>query len=289
MIDSGIQLRIGELARRAGVSPEALRAWERRYGLLRPSRTSGGFRLYSLDDLARIREMTRLLADGQSAAEAAAQVLRRAPDVGSRAAELPPSLLQERRTELHQSILRFDGTGAQMTLDHLLGEFQVELVLREVLLPELKQIGELWSRGEVSIAEEHFASNLIHARLGALAHGWDGGAGSRALLACPPDELHDLPLMMFGIALRRRGWRVTYLGAETPVQSIVDSARAVSPKLVVLASTDAAHLLSIAHGLKALAKTNRVAIAGAGASDELAGSIGAEYLRSDPVTAAAEV
>ncbi len=288
MVDSGIQLRIGELARRAGVSPEVLRAWERRYGLLRPSRTSGGFRLYSLDDLARIREMTRLLADGQSAAEAAAQVLRGGPDVISRAPQWP-SLLDERRTEFHQSIRRFDGARAQMTLDHLLGEFQVELVLREVLLPELRQIGELWSRGELSIAEEHFASNLIHARLGALARGWDEGVGSRALLACPPDELHDLPLMMFGIALRRRGWRVTYLGAETPVQSIVDGARAVSPELVVLASTDAAHLLSIAHGLKALAKTNRVAIAGTGASAELAGSIGAEYLRSDPVTAAAEV
>jgi DNA-binding transcriptional MerR regulator len=64
-------LRIGELSRRAGVSPELLRAWERRYGLLRPARSAGGYRLYSADDEARIRRMQAHLSEGLSAAEAA--------------------------------------------------------------------------------------------------------------------------------------------------------------------------------------------------------------------------
>src|SRR3954469_14546536 len=70
------KLRIGELSKRSGVSPELLRAWERRYGLLEPVRTSGGLRLYSLDDLERVRLMQQHRAAGLAAAEAAAQVAR---------------------------------------------------------------------------------------------------------------------------------------------------------------------------------------------------------------------
>src|SRR5829696_9445111 len=64
-------LRIGELSRRLGVSDHVLRAWERRYGLLRPVRTAGGFRLYSEADLERVRRMQAHLAEGLSPAQAA--------------------------------------------------------------------------------------------------------------------------------------------------------------------------------------------------------------------------
>ena len=286
MTNSESRLRIGELARRTGVSPEALRAWERRYGLLQPSRTTGGFRLYGAEDLTRIREMRRLLAEGLSTSEAAAQVLR-----GSGATEPAsterPSLLAERRNELHQSIMAFDESRAQASLDHLLGEFQLELVIKEVLLPELREIGELWSGGDTAVAEEHFASNLIRGRLGGLARGWDEGTGPLALLACPPGELHDLPLMMFGIALRRRGWRVIFLGAETPAESLADAVQSVAPDAVVLAATNADRFAAVAHELALLARTTRVAIGGAGASAEFASSLGLTFLEGDPITAAA--
>src|SRR5437868_9569837 len=78
VIDMGTDqgaLRIGEFARRAGVSPELLRAWERRYGLLQPIRTEGGFRLYTVDDADRVARMQRGLEEGLSAAEAARRAL----------------------------------------------------------------------------------------------------------------------------------------------------------------------------------------------------------------------
>src|SRR6187397_246665 len=65
-------LRIGELSRRTGVPPELLRAWERRYALVEPRRTDGGFRLYSAEDLRRVQSMREHLAHGVSAAQAAA-------------------------------------------------------------------------------------------------------------------------------------------------------------------------------------------------------------------------
>ena len=98
-----------------------------------------------------------------------------------------------------------------------------------MLVPYLRELGERWEHGEVSVAQEHFASNLVRGRLMALARSWDRGAGPRALIACAEGELHDLPLLSFGLVLRGHGWRISYLGADTPVASIVDAAMTLTP------------------------------------------------------------
>src|SRR4051794_41449015 len=86
-------IRIGELSRRVGISVDRLRAWERRYGVLRPQRTAGGFRLYSTSDELRLRAMQRHLAEGLSAAEAAAAVLTAEAPAAERAAR--PAALRD--------------------------------------------------------------------------------------------------------------------------------------------------------------------------------------------------
>jgi methanogenic corrinoid protein MtbC1 len=90
--------------------------------------------------------------------------------------------------------------------------------------------------GEVSIAQEHFASNVLRGRLLGLARGWDRGAGPRAVLACPPDERHDLGLLIFGLALREHGWRITFLGADTPSNTLVETVQRIGPEALVLAA-----------------------------------------------------
>ena len=105
-------------------------------------------------------------------------------------------------------------------LDRLLADLSVPAVLRDVVLPYLAELGERWQRGTASVAMEHFASNLIRGRLAGLARGWGSGHGPQALLACPPGELHDMALMVFGIVLHRNGWRIGYLGASTPVEEL---------------------------------------------------------------------
>ena len=88
--------------------------------------------------------------------------------------------------------------------------------MTELVLPYLAELGRRWEGGQASVAHEHFASNLLRGRLLGLARGWDRGAGPRAVLAAAPGELHDLPLIIFGLALWERGWRITYLGGDTP-------------------------------------------------------------------------
>jgi DNA-binding transcriptional MerR regulator len=237
--------RIGELARRTGTTVDLLRAWERRYGLLRPERTEGGFRLYGDEDATRVERMRTGLAGGLAAAEAA------------RAALIP----SDRDEELLPALLAFDSEQAHDLLDNLLSRLSVAAVLRDVIQPTLREIGDRWERGEVSVAQEHFAAHLLRGRLLALASRWDQGVGPRALLACAPGELHDLPLVMFGLALRERGWRILFLGADTPLEVVASTASAEKSDLVVLASARLREPAPVEE-LSAIAAASRLALAG---------------------------
>src|SRR6187200_833805 len=143
-------LRIGELSRRTGVSVELLRAWEKRYGLLEPDRSGGGFRLYSDDDVARVRSMQAHLADGLAAAEAS----RRALENGGEAAS--GDLVAQSKRELAEALAGFSEGRANAVLDRLLGALSVDAVLADVVLPYLHELGEAWTRGEATVAQEHF-------------------------------------------------------------------------------------------------------------------------------------
>ena len=301
MADSTSQalLRIGALARRVGVSEHVLRAWERRYGVLRPVRTPGGFRLYSEADVTRIQRMQAHLAAGLSAAEAARAALdqenpqpaaAQAPAPVLREAAEAPHGLAEARQELTRTLDEFDESTAQALLDRLFADFTIETVLRDVVLPYLGHLGERWQQGAATIAQEHFASNLIRGRLAGLARGWGHGLGPRAILACAPGELHDLALLAFGIVLHQGGWRIDYLGTDTPIADIIRLTATRSPDLVVIVASSQARLDDAgAPDLARLAHTAPLALAGPGVTPALAQKTGATLLTEDPVTAAQHI
>ena len=133
-------LRIGELSRRTGVAPELLRAWERRYGLLRPARSDGGFRLYSEADEQRVERMRRHLREGLAAAEAARRAVEGVADSTAAAAAASRPELDAGALQLRTALDGFDEAGAQAALDSLFGTFTVETVLGAVILPE-EQVG----------------------------------------------------------------------------------------------------------------------------------------------------
>jgi MerR family transcriptional regulator, light-induced transcriptional regulator len=284
--DAQPSLRIGELSRRVGVSPELLRAWERRYDLLHPARTAGGLRLYSAEDERRVRAMQAHLDGGLSAAEAA----RLASASASAASGVDQGdAIQRGVGELRNALDAMDADAAHAVLDGLLASFTLETVLAGVVLPYLRELGDRWQRGEASVAQEHFASNLLRARLLALARGWERGDGPTVLLACAPGEQHDLPLIAFGLALRGRGWRIVFLGADTPAASIAETAELLRPALVVVSSVTPRGFRREADVFAALARKHRLVIAGAGAGETLAESLGSALLQGDPVTAAGAV
>jgi DNA-binding transcriptional MerR regulator len=288
MSEQGV-LRIGELSRRVGVSPELLRAWERRYGLLRPTRSQGGFRLYSTTDEQRVRRMLALQQQGLSPAVAAQTVADEADtaDVaGDASAAVPADAL---RQALAEALDRFDEAAANRAFDRALGTLSLDTLLRGIVLDYLTDLGERWSAGQATVAQEHFATNVLRGRLLGLARDWGQGGGPLTLLACPPGELHDLGLICFGLALRARGWRIAFLGTDTPIDTLTQTADHLHPELVVLTTTTPQRLSRVRSELRRLSETTRLAVAGAGTSDALAASVGAELLNGDPVSQAARL
>jgi methanogenic corrinoid protein MtbC1 len=254
---------------------------------LQPQRTSGGFRLYSKHDETRIRSMQGHLAAGLSAAEAARASLVETKEFTPTQMDSPQAnRLAALRAHLAERLGELDEPSAQTTLDSLLAEFTVETVLKDVLIPYLHDLGQHWEHGRVSVAHEHFASNVVRGRLAGLARAWGGGHGPHVLLACAPGELHDIGLMAFGIVLQRLGWRVGYLGADTPVDTLLETADRLGPDLVVLSATAPELFTAAASDLSPLARSRALAIGGAGASDWVAETTGARMLAGDPVSAA---
>ena len=192
---------------------------------------------------ARMRE---LLATGLSAKEAARSCAGRAGGAAAARTATSVGASSARRSSGSTTPPRTPPS------TRLLAEYSLDAVLEGVVLPLLRELGDGWATGRISVAQEHFASNVLRGRLLGLARGWDRGAGPRAVLACPPGERHDLGLIIFGLALREHGWRITFLGADTPSDTLVETVQRVGPEALVLAVTDRARLEAVAEAVAAL-------------------------------------
>jgi DNA-binding transcriptional MerR regulator len=273
--------RIGEFARRVGVAPELLRAWEQRYGLLRPERSPGGFRLYGEDDAERVARMRRALDEGLSAAEAARVALASAP--------APDRLLEDARARVMSAIESYDEAEVQAALDDALAAFGLEAFVRDFILPTLSVVGRRWEQGRLEISQEHFATNVIRGRLLSLARLWGRGSGPLALLACPPGERHDISLLAFGLILRSHGWRILFLGADNPLSTIQDTARTTAPAVTVLVAFDTALVEAAGTALRRLARIAPLFLSGPGATPALTGRLRVRRLDGDLIEAAHRV
>ena len=278
--DPGDRWRIKEFATRVGVQEETLRAWERRYQLLAPERSEGGYRLYSPTDERRIHSMQAHMARGIAAAQAAALAVAE-----SARHVVAPAEAGALIDELVAAAEAFDATRFDALLDAAF-ERGVVPAIRDVVLPVLGEIGLRWERGAITVGHEHLASHLVERRLLSTAKGWDAGPGPLALLACPSGERHTLGLICFGLLLADRGWRVAYLGADTPIDQVAEMSSALSPAAVVLCALAAQHLAGNADAIAELGRHHHTVIAGSGASAALAERLGVHHAEGDPLVTA---
>jgi len=263
-------LNIAALAQRTGVPPDTLRKWEQRYRILQPDRTAGGQRRYSERDVARVEWLCLRLRQGYRIGEAA----RLLGTIGVAPARSPAE-------HLRGILEAVDGDPAEIggRLDQAFALLTLDDTLRSVLEPLLRTIGERWEDGTMSVAGEHLVSEAVRSRLGHLLSDPGGGVHGAAVLACAPGERHELGLMMAAIALRRDGWKVIYLGADTPLDAALGLAEQVSARLLGLSVASAACLRALESGLAARKVPPRVRllVGGAASSPEAAGRLGALY------------
>jgi DNA-binding transcriptional MerR regulator/methylmalonyl-CoA mutase cobalamin-binding subunit len=222
---------LGAVARMLGVTPHLLRAWERRYGAVRPARTPGGTRRYSEADVRRLRLLRAGVARGHPIGEIATLSLA---ELEARFA--PLEIARSSPVEsLWHAIAEVDASEAERLLGLQLGALGPRVFVREVALPLLCEIGERWERGTLCVAAEHAASAALRSLLGGVLRQRREGGGPRLVFATPAGEHHELGLLAAAVCAQERGAQVTYLGPDLPADEIARAARERRADAVVLA------------------------------------------------------
>jgi len=260
-------------AARAGVSTEAIRAWERRYGVVSPKRGDNGYRVYDDDAIARLVAMRRLIDAGWSAGLAAQQVIEHGPtadDAAGANRAAPAGQNPAPNGDLVQAFVRaatvMDSSATEAVLDEMFARGSFERVSEDVVYPALRALGQGWQSGELTVGAEHAASHAVTRRLAAAfdAAGRPNAAGPRVVVGMPPGGRHEIGALGFAIAARRAGYAVTYLGADMPVAEWVKaSANADVVVLGVMIKADVAPALAVAKAVKEANPEVVVALGGA--------------------------
>lgn len=253
--------RIRTVSEMTGIPRNTLIAWERRYGFVRPSRHENGYRSYSESDVERLLRIRNAVGAGLKISEAI-ELLKKgeSPDLAARRAEIEPSpsrLLPHSspslaapmlasddddeyatlRAQLLDALIHYRGQEAERLLGRLV-PLPFEERIHRVFFPILQEIGDLWERKIVNVAQEHYASALIRDQLvGILV-----GVGSRdaqaphAVCTTLPDEHHEIGALALGVHLGLRGYRVSYLGANLPLGDLLDFCASQRPALVCISA-----------------------------------------------------
>lgn len=254
-----------------GLKPDTLRAWERRYGLPQPERTAGGHRLYSQRDIDTLKWLVARQEEGMSisrAVELWARLTEEGQDPlrSTQFASMQPvevimaapvgDVLENLRREWVSACLSFSEVKAEQILNQAFALYRVETVCLELLLKGLAEIGNRWYEGEISVQQEHFASELAIRRIESLLTASPAPTRfERISIACPPEEEHTFGPLLLTLFLRRRGWDVLYLGANVPIARLKATINTVKPELVVLTAQQlitAANLLEMGQVLAAV-------------------------------------
>lgn len=238
------------VVRETGLKPDTLRAWERRYGIPSPQRTTGGHRLYSQQEINLLKWIIARQQEGLNISHAVElwnkleseeqDPVKFYSDLTMPAHTQPTikgSMLNELGDAWVEACLKFDEATAQHLLSQAFALFPIETVCFEILQKGLQQIGIGWHEGRVAVQQEHFASALALRQLEVLLASMSTGRRQgRLLIACPPMEYHTFSPLLLTLVLRRRGWDVIYLGANMPLEQLETSVRLIQPELVIMAA-----------------------------------------------------
>lgn len=224
---------IQEVAELTGLSTGRLRAWERRYDVVRPERQDNGYRAYSASQVALLRAFARLVRAGERIGDIAAQprdeVLARAEVTVGDESPVSPFI---------EAVRGYDRPRLQELVADRLRRMGPARFASEIVLPLATQLGDLWALGKLPIASEHLASEVVvHALKGALSEA--NGQGPLLLAAALPGERHEWGLLAALVQAQGAGWQVQYLGPDLPVDEVIQAAWTLRPAGVALSASSA--------------------------------------------------
>ena len=281
MWDPALVYTIGHASRLTGVPSATIRAWERRYGLVRPVRTEGGYRVYDEQGLQLLRAMGALVAAGWPPSQAAEHL--RSDVVAAETGNTPwdaylgadgPEDAGETSdsaasadgaapdrdgagawdvTALARGAAELDPAAVDEAITAAFAAGPLEEAVEVWLMPALEMLGAQWRAGRVDVAGEHVVSATVHRRLGVeLEAATPNSTGLRVAVGLPRGAHHELGILAFAVMLRRAGVGVLYLGTDLPAQHWVRVVQQQRPAAVVIGTPTPADVLATRETVAAL-------------------------------------
>jgi DNA-binding transcriptional MerR regulator/methylmalonyl-CoA mutase cobalamin-binding subunit len=245
--------RIQTVAQLTGLTPSVIRAWESRYQLVVPARTEAGYRIYDDEDVALLRGAQKLISEGMAPMQVArlprGQVLGRAcpervpapsypePESEAQGPPMAPStcLFTPQITEIIEAFANFDSDRVEKLLGPLMTALTPHAACHSFLLPLLRELGDRWHAGRLSVAAEHFGTCIVRSKLLAALEALRERTGPhKVVCACPPGEFHEIGLLMFALFAASQGFRPVYLGVNLPLSDMLDAVVHTRPEILGL-------------------------------------------------------
>jgi DNA-binding transcriptional MerR regulator/methylmalonyl-CoA mutase cobalamin-binding subunit len=246
--DDSAQYLISTVSKRSGVKSDLVRAWERRYQAVTPTRTSGGHRVYTAQDIARLKLLNQATNNGHSISQIARLSLDELKQlVKSETSDVVPVtppiasfvdrqyLTEDYIDKCYSAVLAFDANALEANFEHAIVELGTQVFIEQLLTPLLTKIGERWRIGELRPVHEHMASSIIRSLTYILRNNNPVPANApRMIVTTPIGQLHELGALLAAIIAELKGWQVTYLGANLPAEEIAAAVRFTNAKAVTL-------------------------------------------------------
>lgn len=247
--DNPGQYSISTVAKRSGIKTELVRAWERRYQAVTPTRTTGGHRVYTDQDIARLTLLNQATTHGHSISRIAHYSLEELKKLlqaeeAAMPAKLPPSfapnnsskpLAEEYVQKCYAAVIAFDGRTLESYFENAIVELGIQNFIEDLLDPLFTLIGERWKTGELRPVHEHMASSIIRSLIYLLRNNSPSSlAAPRMVVTTPVGQLHELGALLAAIIAELKGWQVTYLGANLPAEEIAAAVKFTEASAVTI-------------------------------------------------------
>lgn len=225
---------IKDLENLTNIKAHTIRIWEQRYGLLHPKRTSTNIRYYEDNDLRKLLNINLLYSNGLKISKIAAlsedEIIEQSKDVIQDHSE------SDNSAELLMiSIVNLEETKVRSLLNQLYKDYGMEQMYAETIIPLLRKIGELWQLKTISVGHEHFFSNIYRAFVLSRTEMLTPSKlkNKKVLFFLPPNEEHELSMLVYQYLFSKEGWDVIYLGACVPYEDLEITYKQAKPDLVV--------------------------------------------------------
>ncbi|MCM3769616.1 MerR family transcriptional regulator [Priestia aryabhattai] len=229
---------IKAISNMVGIQPGTLRAWERRYQILNPVRNESGHRLYTEEDLRKLKWLTEKVSGGFTISQAVSLIETESSTVGSFEEEGEVDSPQKIRDELLTMLLSFEEGKAQDLINHAFSLYSVEKVVIDILGSLLVTVGDMWGKGQITSAHEHYTTQVLKTRISMIFYSLpSNGLLPKTITVCGPNETHEVGLLVFTLFLRRKGFEVIYLGSSIEDKDVELIVKEVDPTFLFMSCT----------------------------------------------------